>query len=171
MTLSAREMSAIVWQFEWSLALPFFGPCEFSSPVGHCWVFQFFQNSWHIECITFTASSFRNWNSSTEILSPPLALFIVMLPKACLISHSRVSGSGWVITPSWLSGPLRFFLQFFCVFLPPLLNLFCLLGPYCFCPLLCPFLHEMLPWYLWFSWRDLWFFHSFIFLCFFALFT
>ena len=30
----------------------------------------------------FTASSFRIWNSSTGIPSPPLALFIVMLPKA-----------------------------------------------------------------------------------------
>ena len=29
----------------------------------------------------------------------PLALFIVMLPKAHLISHSGKSGSGWVITP------------------------------------------------------------------------
>ena len=29
-----------------------------------------------------------------------------------------------------------------------------LLGPYCFCPLLCPSLHEIIPWYLQFSWRD-----------------
>ena len=33
-----------------------------------------------------------------------------MLPKAHLTSHSRVSGSWWVITPSWLSGPWRSFL-------------------------------------------------------------
>ena len=33
---------------------------------------------WHIECSTFTASSFRIWNSSTRIPSPPLALFVVM---------------------------------------------------------------------------------------------
>ena len=39
---------------------------------GHCRVFQI---CWHIECSTFTASSFRIWNSSTGILSPPLALF------------------------------------------------------------------------------------------------
>ena len=38
-----------------------------------------FQICWHIECSTFTASSFRIWNSSTGIPSPPLALFIVML--------------------------------------------------------------------------------------------
>ena len=51
---------------------------------GHCWVFQI---CWHIECSTFTASSFRIWNSSTGIPSPPLALFVVMFPEAHLISH------------------------------------------------------------------------------------
>ena len=74
---------------------------------GHCWVFQI---CWHIECSTFTASSFRIWNISTGIPSPPLALFVVMLPKAHLTSHSRMSGSRSVITPSWLSGSWRSFL-------------------------------------------------------------
>ena len=73
----------------------------------HCWVFQI---CWHIECSTFTASSFRIWNSSTGIPSPPFALFVVMLPKAHLTSHSSMSGSGEVITPSWLSGSWRSFL-------------------------------------------------------------
>ena len=64
---------------------------------GHCWVFQM---CWHIvECSIFTASSFRIWSSSTGI---PLALFVVMLSKAHLTLHSRMSGSRWVITPSWL---------------------------------------------------------------------
>ena len=81
---------------------------------GHCWVFQI---CWHIECITLTASSFRIWNSSTGIPSPPLTLFIVMIPKAHLTSHSRMSGSRWVITPSWLPGSWRSFLYssvYFC---------------------------------------------------------
>ena len=43
---------------------------------GHCWIFQ---NCWHIECSTFTVSSFRIWNSSTGIPSCPLALFVLML--------------------------------------------------------------------------------------------
>ena len=73
----------------------------------HCWVFQI---CWHIECSTFTASSFRIWNRSTGIPSPPLALFVVMLPKAHLTSHSRMSGSRWVITPLWLSGSWKSFL-------------------------------------------------------------
>ena len=62
---------------------------------GHLWVFQI---CWSIECSTFTASSFRIWNSSTGIPSPPLALFRVMLPKAHLTSHYRISGSRWVIS-------------------------------------------------------------------------
>ena len=66
----------------------------------HCWVFQI---CWHIEYSTFTLSSFRIWNSSTGMPALPLALFVVMLLKAHLTSHSRMSGSRWVITPSWLS--------------------------------------------------------------------
>ena len=88
---------AVVWTF---LALPFFGigmKTDLFQSCGHCWVFQIW---WHIECRTFTASSFGIWNSSTGIPSPPLALFIVMLPKAHLTSHSRMSGSRWVITPT-----------------------------------------------------------------------
>ena len=129
----ACEMSGIVQQFEHSLALPCFWigiKTEFFQSCGHCWVFQI---CWHIECNTFTAPSFRIRNSSTGIPSPPLALFIVMLPEAHWTSHSRMSGSKWVITPSWLSGSLRSFLyssfffsvQFFYVFLPPLLKIFC----------------------------------------------
>ena len=72
-----------------------------------CWVFQI---CWHAECSTFTASSFTIWNNSTGILSPPLGMFVVMLPKAHVTLHSRTSGSRWVITPSWLSELLRSFL-------------------------------------------------------------
>ena len=75
---------------------------------GHFWVFQI---CWHLGCNTFTASSFRIWNSSTGIPSPLLALFIVMLPKAYLSLYSKMSGSRWVITPLWLSGSLRSFLH------------------------------------------------------------
>ena len=37
--------------------------------------------------------------AQTGIPSPPLSLFIVMLPKAHLTSHSRMPGCWWVITP------------------------------------------------------------------------
>ena len=88
------------------------------------WPFPVLAICWYIECSTFIVSSFRTWNSSTGIASPPLALFIVMLSKAYLTSHSRMSGSRWVITPLWLVMKL-FFVQFFSVFLPPLFNIFC----------------------------------------------
>ena len=103
-TLLPCEMCATVWQFEHSLALPFFGigmKTDIFQSHSHCWVFQI---CWHVECSIFTASSFRIWNSSTGIPSPPLALFIVMLPEAHLTSHSRMFGSRWVITPLWYSG-------------------------------------------------------------------
>jgi len=70
---------------------------------GHCWVFQICR---YIEWTTSTRSSFRIWNSSTGIPSPPVDLFIVMLPKAHWTLHSRMSGSRWVVTPS---GSWRFF--------------------------------------------------------------
>ena len=95
---------SILWHclslgLEWKLT--------FSSPVAPGWVFQI---CWYIECSTFTASSFRIWNSSTGIPSPSLSLFLVMLPKAHLTSHSQMAGSRSVITPSWLSGSWRSFL-------------------------------------------------------------
>ena len=107
-----------------SLALPFFGSgmkADLFQSCGHCWVFQI---CWDIEYSTFTESSFRIWNSSTGILSPPLALFVVMLSKALLTSHSRMSGSRWVIIPSWLSGLWRSFLYSSSVFLFYLILLF-----------------------------------------------
>ena len=105
----------IAFHWDWNENWPFPILC-------HCWVFQI---CWHIECSTFTVSSFRIWNSTTGIPSLPLALFVVMLPKSHLTSHSRISGSRWVITPLWLSGSWRSFLYSFCVFLSPLLNIFC----------------------------------------------
>ena len=92
----------------------------------HFWVFQI---CWHIECSTLTASSFRIWNSSTEIPSPPLALFVVMLSKAHLTLHCRMSGSRWVIKSlSW-----RFFCTVLLCILATSYYLLLLLGPYHFC--------------------------------------
>ena len=98
---------ATVWAF-FGIAFLWIGmKTDLFQSRGHCWVFQI---CWHIECSTLTASSFRIWNSSTGIPSPPLALFIVMLSKDHLTSHSRMSGSRWVITPLWISGSWRSFL-------------------------------------------------------------
>ena len=136
---------------------------------GHCWAFQI---CWHIECSTFTASSFRIWNSSTGIQSPPLALFVLMLPKAHLTSRSRISGSRLMITPSWLSGSWRSFLYCSSVYYCHIfLNLMLLLGPYHFCLLLSPSFHEMSPCHLNFVEEMYSLSHSIVFLYFFALIT
>ena len=107
-TSIAFEMSATVYGH--SLALPFSGTrmkTVLLQYCGHCWVFQI---CWHLERSTPTASSFKIWNSSAvdEIASSsPLTLFLMISPKAHLTSHSRTSGSRWMITPTWLSGSLR----------------------------------------------------------------
>ena len=78
------------------------------SSCGHCWVFQ--------TPAILSAPLSQHHLLGLEIAqvlgitSPTLALFIVILHKAHLISHSRMAGSRWVITPSWLSGLLRSFL-------------------------------------------------------------
>ena len=92
------------------MALPFFGTGMKNGPFPVLWPLLSFPNCWHTKCGIFTASSLRVWNSLTGIPSPPLVLFIVILPKVHLTSHSRISGSRWMITPSWLSGLWRSFL-------------------------------------------------------------
>ena len=105
--LLACEMSAIVQQFEHSPSLGLEWKWTFSSPIATAEISRF---AGILKCSTIIGSSFRIWNSSTEIPSSPLAMFIVMLLKAHLTLHSRTSGSRWMITPSWLSGSLRSFL-------------------------------------------------------------
>ena len=132
-----RAFFGIAFLWDWNENWPF--------PV--LWPLLSFPNSWHIECSTFTTSSFRIWNSSTGIPSAPLALFIVMLSKAHLTSHSRMSGSRWVITPSWLSGSWRSCLYSSSVYS---CHLFLISSASVrslpFCPLSSPSLHEMFPW-------------------------
>ena len=86
---------------------------------GHCRVFQI---CWHIEWkhfhnIIFKDLKYLTWNSITSTSSyffdDPMdvgRMLEVMLPKAHLTLHSRMSGSRWVITPLWLSGSWRSFL-------------------------------------------------------------
>ena len=75
--------------------------CNENWPFPLLWPRWVFQISWHFECSTFIASSFQI----------PLALFVEMVPEVHLTSHSRMSGSRWVIIPSWFSGSLRSFLN------------------------------------------------------------
>ena len=115
--LLACEMNVIVWWFEHIFALCLFGigmKTDLFQFCGCCCLFQIY---WHIAYSTLTGSSVRIWNSSAGIPPPPLALFVVMLPKAHLISHCRMSSSRWVTTLSWLSGSLRPSFSFFFFFL------------------------------------------------------
>ena len=96
----------IIWTFFGIAFLEIEMKTSLFESCGHCWVFQI---CWHIEWNTLTESPSRIWNSSAKIPSPPLALFVLMLPKAQLTSHSTMSGSRCVITSSWLSGPWRSF--------------------------------------------------------------
>ena len=82
----------VVWTF---LALPFFAigmKTDIFQSCRICWIFQI---CWHLSATLSQHHYLRIWNSSTGIPSPPLALFVVMLPKAHLTSHSRMSGSRW----------------------------------------------------------------------------
>ena len=105
---------SVVWAF-FGIAFLWIGmKTELFQSCGHCWVFQI---CWHIEYSTFIASSFRIWNSSSGIPPDLLPLFVMMLSKAHLTSHFRMSGSRWVITSSWLSGSWSSFLYssvYFC---------------------------------------------------------
>ena len=53
---------AVVWAF-FGIAFGIGMKSALFQSCGHCWVFQI---CWHIECSTFTASSFRIWNSSVH---------------------------------------------------------------------------------------------------------
>ena len=133
----------VVWTFfgiaflwNWNENWPF-------PSCGHGWVFQM---CWHIECSTLTASSFRTWNSSAGIPSPPLALFVVMLPKAHMTSDSKIFGCRWVTTPLSFSGSWWSFLYSSSVY-----SCYLFLISSAFVrsiPFLYPSLHEMFPWYL-----------------------
>ena len=70
---------AVVWTFS-GIAFLWDWNENLSFPV--LWPQLCFPNLVHIECSTFTASSFRIWNSSAEIPLSPLRLFVVKLPKA-----------------------------------------------------------------------------------------
>ena len=64
---------------------------------GQSWVFQI---CWPNECKTFMASSFRDLNGFSGISSHPVLLLTAVLFKVHLTLYSRISVSGWLITPS-----------------------------------------------------------------------
>ena len=103
-----------------------------------------FHICWHIECSTLPPSSFRIWNSSTGIPSSPLALFIVMLPKAHLI---RIPGSmalaEWSHHHGYLGHGNLFCIVLLCILTTSSLYLLLLLGRFI------PFLSFIVPIFAW----------------------
>ena len=92
-----------------------------------------------ILCSTFTASSFRIWNSSAGIPSPPLAFFVVMLPKAPLTSHlGCLAGGEWPHHHGYLGHRTFFCIVLLCILATSSYALLLLLSPYSFCPLWWP---------------------------------
>ena len=111
---------AVVWAF---FGTAFFGngmTNDLLQSCSLCWILQI---CWHIECSTFMASSVRIWNSSTGIPSPPLVLFVEMLPKAHWLRIPGCLALGEQSHYRDYLGLEDLFVQF-CVFLPPL-NIFC----------------------------------------------
>ena len=86
---------AVVWTF---FGIAFLWDWNENWPFPVLWPLLSFPNLLAYWVQHFHSISFRVWNSSTGIPSPPLALFIVMLPKTHLTLHSRMSGARWVIT-------------------------------------------------------------------------
>ena len=72
---------AVVWTF---FGIAFLWDWNENWPFPVPWPLLSFPNLLAYWVRTFTASSFRIWNSSDGIPSPPLALFVVMLPKVHL---------------------------------------------------------------------------------------
>ena len=81
---------AVVWAF---FGIAFLWDWDENWPFPVLWPLLSFQICWHIVCSTFTVSSFRIWNSSTAIPSPPLALFVVILSKAICFSPFAFNSS------------------------------------------------------------------------------
>ena len=91
---------AVVWAF---FAFPFFGIGMKTDLFQSCGHYRVFQICWHVECSTFTASFLRIWNSSAGIPSPPLALLVVMLPKATWLRTPECLALGeWSQHPHYL---------------------------------------------------------------------
>ena len=78
-TLLACEMSAVAWTF---FCIAFLWDWNENWPFPALWPLLNFPNLLAYWVSTLTASSLKIWNSSSGIPSPPLALFVVMLPTS-----------------------------------------------------------------------------------------
>ena len=77
---------AVVWAF---FGISFLWDWNKNWPFPVLWPLLNFPNCWHIECSTFTASSFRIWNSSTGIPTPPPPIVKHVVFLELLIDRQR----------------------------------------------------------------------------------
>ena len=98
---------AVVWAF---FGIAFHWDWNENWPFPVLWPLLSFPNLLAYWVQHFHSIIFQNWNSSTGVPSPPLALFIIMLPKAQFTSQSRMSISRWVTKSLWYSRSLRLLL-------------------------------------------------------------
>ena len=81
----------VVWTFFGIALLQDWNETELFQSCGHWWAFQF---CWCIDCSTLTTSSFRIWNSSAGIPSPPIALFVVCFLRPTWLHTPRCLAVG-----------------------------------------------------------------------------
>ena len=86
-SLSGECNGAVVWAF-FGIGFPWY--CSENWPFPVLWPLLSFPNLLTYFVQHFRSIIFNIWNSSTGIPSPPLALFIVMLPKALLTAFQDV---------------------------------------------------------------------------------
>ena len=148
-TLILCEMSAIMQQFQHSLALPFFGigmKTDLFQSCGHCWVFQI--------CWAALSQGHLLGFGIAGIPSPPLVLFMQkpswLRNPWCLVLCEWSHHNGLLATKAFFfihSSSLSFCHLF--------LISSAYLRSYHFCPLLSSSLHDMFLWYLIFLKRSL----------------
>ena len=101
-TLCDDECSCVVvWTF---FGIAFLWDWNESCPFPVLWPLLSFPNLLTCWVRTFTASSFRIWNSSTGIPSPPLALFVVMLQTGRKYLLVRNNNTEYIRTRKSTSG-------------------------------------------------------------------
>ena len=94
----------VVWAF---FGITFIWDWNENWPFPVLWPLLSFPNLLKYWLQHFNSIIFMIWNSSSGIPSPPLALFVLMIPYSHLTAHSRMSDSRWGTTPLWLSRSLR----------------------------------------------------------------
>ena len=144
---------AVVWAF---LALPFFGifiQTNFSSPVATA-KFSKFAGILNVPLSQNHLLGFKIAQLEFHPLQWLCLQWCFLRPTWLCIPDCLALGE-WSHHHDYLGSRRSFFTVLLCILVTSSLYLLLLLGPYQFCPLLCPSLHEKFPWYLWFSWSDL----------------